>query len=120
MMVHDELLEHYKFPRHRGIVAHPDFSIALYNQSCGDRVCVTGRIEQGCLIDCAFQGEGCVLSQAAASILMEYAHGKLVSEVRAITAECMQAMVGVQVGPTRLRCLLLVLDALQKATGEVR
>ncbi|MDQ5890902.1 MAG: nitrogen fixation protein NifU [Candidatus Dependentiae bacterium] len=115
MLVHDELLDHYKFPRHRGVIENPHFSAALVNQSCGDRISVAGRIVDGRVIACGFQGEGCVLSQAAASMLMEHLHGLSVSKIATINAQYMQERIGVAVGPTRLRCVLLALEALRIA-----
>ncbi|MDQ5941048.1 MAG: nitrogen fixation protein NifU [Candidatus Dependentiae bacterium] len=115
MLVHDELIDHYKFPRHRGEIKEPHFTAALLNQSCGDRISITGRMADGVIVSCAFQGEGCVLSQAAASMLMEYIHAKSPADIAAIDAAYMQARVGVAVGPTRLRCVLLALETLRKA-----
>ncbi len=118
LLVHDELLDHYKFPRHRTVIKSPHFSASLFNQSCGDRVSVAGRMSDGIIVSCGFQGEGCVLSQASASILMEYIHGLDVSVVKKLTATFMQERIGITVGPTRLRCILLVLEAVLKALAE--
>ena len=118
MLVHDELLDHYKFPRFRSVIANPHFSVSLLNQSCGDRISVSGRISDGVIVSCGFQGEGCVLSQAAASLLMEHIHGIELSEACKLDAAFMQQRIGITVGPTRLRCVLLALEALQKALAE--
>ncbi|MEI7580511.1 MAG: iron-sulfur cluster assembly scaffold protein [bacterium] len=115
MLVHDELLDHYKFPRYRKVIENPHFSALTFNQSCGDRISIAGRISDGVIITCGFQGEGCVLSQAAASVLMEHIHGSEVAEVRKITAAFMQERIGIVVGPTRLRCVLLALETLMQA-----
>ncbi len=120
LLVHDELLDHYKFPRHRVVIQNPHFSAALLNQSCGDRVTVAGRVSDGVVVACGFQGEGCVLSQAAASMLMDHIHGSELSAVKSLDAAYIQELVGVTVGPTRLRCVLLALEALRMGLAQVR
>jgi nitrogen fixation NifU-like protein len=119
LLVHDELLDHYKFPRYRLVIQNPHFSAALLNQSCGDRVTVAGRIVDGVVVACGFQGEGCVLSQAAASMLMEHIHGAELNIVRTVDAAYLQERIGVIVGPTRLRCVLLALEALRLGLGQI-
>jgi len=119
LLVHDELLDHYKFPQYRLVIQNPHFSAALLNQSCGDRVTVAGRIVDGVVVACGFQGEGCVLSQAAASMLMEHIHGAELSVVRAVDAAYLQERIGVTVGPTRLRCVLLALEALRVGLAQI-
>ena len=97
----------------------PDFDSGLENPSCGDKIAVTGMIRDGVLTEVAFQGEGCVISQAAASLLLEYAVGKSVVQIRQFDAQFMQELIGILLGPTRLRCALLPLEALQKGVvGE--
>jgi nitrogen fixation NifU-like protein len=115
MLVHDELLDHYKFPRYRKVIENPHFSALTFNQSCGDRISIAGRVSDGIIVACGFQGEGCVLSQAAASLLMEHIHGAQLADVAALTPLFMQERVGITVGPTRLRCVLLALETLQQA-----
>jgi len=117
LLVHDELLDHYKYPRHRGTLAQPTFSVTLINHSCGDRIALTGVVESGSIKTCLFQGEGCVLSQAAASMLMEVIQGLPVAGLKTIDASFMQERIGMTVGPTRLRCVLLALEALRQAVG---
>lgn len=120
MLVHDELLDHYKFPRYRMVIANPHFSASLLNQSCGDRISVAGRISDGVVVSCGFQGEGCVLSQAAASLLMEHIHGAELEAVHKLDAAFMQQRIGITVGPTRLKCVLLALDAVQQALAKAQ
>lgn len=117
-MYHDLLMDHYHNPRHHGAVAHPSFSTGQYNPSCGDAIALTGIIADGILVDIAFQGKGCVISQAAASMLCAYAIGKPLAELTTLDADFMLKLIGIPLGPTRLRCALLVLYALKQAIGE--
>jgi nitrogen fixation NifU-like protein len=116
-MYHDQLMDHYHNPRHHGSIASPTFSTGQYNPSCGDAVALTGIVKDGILADIAFQGKGCVISQAAASMLCAYACGKSVAEIAQLDAEFMLNLVGIPLGPTRLRCALLVLYALKQGIG---
>jgi len=109
------LLDHFKNPRHqdRGQIEQPSFTILESNPLCGDVVQVRGLIVDGRLIQVVFSGTGCVISQGIASILLEKYTGKTVSEVLALNAEDMLNLIGMELGPNRLKCALLALIALQ-------
>ncbi|HEX2978203.1 MAG TPA: iron-sulfur cluster assembly scaffold protein [Candidatus Babeliales bacterium] len=108
------LLEHYRQPRNRGELAHADFSSGMHNPSCGDSVSFQGLVVQKHLVKLMFTGQGCVISQAAASMLSELAEQKKIDEVMALDASAIGTMIGMELGPTRLKCALLPLEALQK------
>ena len=109
----EKLLEHYHHPRNVGTIKEPDFSSIEYNHSCGDQVQMEGHIKNGIITDMAFIGSGCILSQAAASMLTDACKGKTIEQLLALDKEFIQAMIGMSLGPTRLRCALLPLYALQ-------
>lgn len=112
-LYHQELIDHYRYPRHRGTLASSDFSSESHNPSCGDKtswqVCVTQEV----ITHIAFEGSGCVISQGAASMLAELSLGKTLTAVSEFTKDTMLSLVGMELGPTRLRCALLPLEALQ-------
>ncbi len=108
------VLDHYEHPRHKGAVHNPDFSSGIHNPSCGDSVLVQGRIQDGILVESKFDAQGCVISCAAASLLLEKAVGQTVEKVCAYTPQTMLDLVQIPLGPTRLRCALLALEALQQ------
>ena len=110
---HEFLLEHYNHARTRGTLESPDFSSGVHNPSCGDSVIVQGLVSKNIVTVCKFQATGCVISGAAASLLMEKAQGQTVETIYAYTAQTMLDLVKLPLGPTRLRCALLVLEALQ-------
>lgn len=112
-MYHDILLDHYNHPRTKGAVDAPDFSSGVQNPSCGDSVVIQGKINDGYITVCGFQAQGCVISCATASLLTEKVQGKSVQEVMEYTAQTMLDLVQLTLGPTRLRCALLALEALQ-------
>ena len=67
----------------------------------------------------AFDGEGCILSMAAASMLTEHIQGRSLLELKALSDEDMLALVGVELGPVRVKCALLPLRALEAALKGV-
>lgn len=109
------LLDHYKNPRNYGKVPEPSGSITENNPVCGDTVHISFTIESGRLKEVRFIGQGCSVSQAAASILTEYATGRAVEEVMSLNDGDFLAMIGFPLGPNREKCALLSLNALKKA-----
>lgn len=114
----ERILDYYRNPRHRGKLESPDFSSGMANPSCGDAVCLQGTIKGERVELCVFEGKGCVISQAAASMLCEQAIGKTITEIESMDAAFMQSLIGMQLGPTRLKCALLALEALKKGVSE--
>ena len=114
----DALIDHYRNPRNRGILEHPDFQSGEDNPSCGDSVSMYGQVQNGKLVAVSFQGSGCVISQAAASMLTQKVLGMNLHEIMKIDAAFMRQLVAIELGPTRVRCALLALEALQKGVRE--
>jgi nitrogen fixation NifU-like protein len=114
----DALIDHYRNPRNQGILEHPDFTSGEDNPSCGDSVNMYGQVQNGTLVAVSFQGTGCVISQAAASMLTQKVLGMDLHEIMKIDAAFMRQLVGIELGPTRVRCALLALEALQKGIRE--
>ncbi len=114
----DVLLDHYRNPRNRGVLEHADFESGEDNPSCGDSVNIYGQVKDGRLEAVSFQGTGCVISQAAASMLTQRVLGMDLHEIMKLDADFMRQLVGITLGPTRVRCALLALEALQKGVQE--
>ncbi len=119
-MYQEALMDHYRNPRNRGTLALPDFSSGMANPSCGDAVSLHGILTHGVIEVCLFEGKGCVISQATASLLTEKVRGKTIAEVATLNADAMQTLIGMQLGPTRLKCALLPLEALKNGLQKVR
>ncbi len=110
------ILDYYKHPRyHREVTGSTNHGEAS-NPLCGDRIEFWLKLDGGKVAEVGWGGEGCVLSQAAASMLAESLHSKTLAEVQRVSKDDLLAMVAVTLGPNRLKCVLLPLDALQKAT----
>lgn len=110
----ENLLEHYHHPRNVGHLDGHDFASTEQNPSCGDQIHIEGRIKDGVITELAFVGSGCILSQAVASMVTESCTGKTIEQVVAFDKDFVVGLIGTHVGPTRLRCALLSLSALQQ------
>ena len=119
-MLHEELIEHFKYPHNRKRITDPTFTTESYNPSCGDRVIMDGIVTNRVLTDVGFNASGCVISQATASILTEYCKGKQITDVLSLTKDDILGMVNIPLGPTRLKCALISLEVLQKGILETK
>lgn len=112
-MYHELILDHYKNPRNWGILDPADISHEEKNPLCGDRLRLTLRLKDGKIAEVGWSGEGCAISQASASMLGEILIGKTLEEARAITKEDILELIGIPLGPVRLKCALLSLKVLK-------
>jgi nitrogen fixation NifU-like protein len=113
-----ELLDHYRFPRYKGRLVQPDFSSDQHNPSCGDLVAFEAKLANGHFVEIAFDGTGCVISQATASMIAQLVKEKPIMFVTELRAADVIALIGMELGPTRLKCALLSLYALQQGLSN--
>lgn len=114
----DYLLDHSQSPYHRGHCPGCTHRSRLANPACGDEVELTLRIEGDRICAVWFTGRGCVVSQAAASILAEAVEGLTMSEASSIDDERMLALFRAPLTTGRRTCCLLALWTLHSALGE--
>ena len=112
------LMDHYKNPRNRGHVSHYSFIAEQRNSSCGDEIVCSGIIAHDILQDIRFEGKGCVISQATASLLSERVKGRSVQDICLINKDDLSTMIGMQLGPVRMQCALLSLIALSDGINK--
>ncbi len=117
-LAQEELRDHYKFPRNKKIISPADFTSSHLNRSCGDVVTITGTITNDVITDIGFDGSGCIISQAAASMLTEMVLHKSVEAAKKITPNDVTKMIGIPLGPNRLKCALLALTVLQQSLAR--
>jgi nitrogen fixation NifU-like protein len=112
----DHVMDHYEDPYHRGDLTGKTHSGNGKNPLCGDVVSVELEIDDSGLVKQAyFRGEGCCISQASASMLMEAVEGKTVEQVKAMEAAEMLKLFGPKLTPNRQKCCLLPWRVLQTA-----
>jgi nitrogen fixation protein NifU and related proteins len=109
----EAILDHSKHPRHLGTLEDADYTYEDANPLCGDRVRVDVKVKDGRIADVAFSGHGCAISQAATSMLCEKVVGMTLEDVRKLTREDVLDMLGIELGPVRLKCALLGLKTLK-------
>ena len=111
----ENILDHYENPHNRGRIEHPTLEFRDLNPLCGDEVCIQARLdEQNCLAEVCFDGKGCVISLAAASMLMEAVEGKALAEVKKMDRQAMLDLLGIPLTAMRVKCAMLALRALEK------
>src|SRR3954452_4873601 len=111
----DYILEHYKQPRNFGDLEPHDLEFHDHNPLCGDELGVHIAVEDGKITDMRFHGQGCAISQAAASIASEELIGRPLDEVAGLDANWMIDLLGIEISPTRRKCALLNLKVLRGA-----
>lgn len=108
------IIEHYKNPSHRGKLDPNDISFADNNPLCGDHIQIDLRVgADGLVTDARFDGHGCAISQASADLLVEFIIGKPLDDVKKLNKESVLELLGIDLGPVRLKCALLSLKVLK-------
>ena len=111
----DFILDHYRNPRNAGTLASPDATFEDNNPMCGDKIRMDVQLHDGVVSDIKFQGRGCAISQASASLLTEAVKGKSLAEISKIGKEDVLQNLGIAISAARLRCALLGLKVLKQA-----
>ena len=118
----DFLVERARSQVHRGRVADADVVVPGGNPGCGDVVTISLRVDRGSdrIEELRFEGEGCTISQAAASVVAEMAQGEPLAEVEAMEYDRMIDALGRGVVQGRPRCATLALSTLKSAVRAYR
>jgi nitrogen fixation protein NifU and related proteins len=113
----DYILDHYKNPRNFGTLDPHDRDFHDHNPLCGDELGVDLRLEDGRIEDLRFHGQGCAISQAAASIASEELIGMELEEAAALPADWIIDLLGIEITPARRKCALLALKVMRGAAS---
>lgn len=115
------LLDHYENPRNRGKLADADVVLGGGNPGCGDVVTIYLKVDdQDRIAAVTFEGEGCTISQAGASVVTELVTGKPLSEIEAMDLNAIIDELGRDVVISRTRCATLGLGTVKGAIAEYR
>lgn len=130
------IMDHYKNPRNRGVIEDDVLTVNMNNPTCGDRIQLQLNVEDGKISDAKFEGEGCSISLASASMMTEAIKGLPVQEALQLSnmfSDMMlgkeydagdvdlgdiEALQGVTKFPARIKCATLAWKAMEKAIGE--
>jgi nitrogen fixation NifU-like protein len=129
------ILDHNASPRNYHAMADATGSAEGYNPLCGDQVKVFVRVEDGVVRDASFQGSGCAISRASASLMTAAVKGKPVAEAERLFARFhalltgaanpegagvgkLAVLAGVKDYPTRVKCATLAWHALRQALSQ--
>lgn len=121
LIYHELILELYRHPLNKKKLDDVTFHHKEFNPLCGDEVELFIKTDEHDMItDISFQGQGCTLSQASASILTEMSKKKTLSEAQKITTEIILQKLGLEkLNPTRLRCIGISVQALQNISPAI-
>ncbi len=115
------IIERYKDPYYRGELDPHDISFEDENPLCGDHIRIDLRVNEHQIVkEVAFSGHGCAISQASADLLVESIIGKTLDEVKALKKQDVLDLIGIDLGPVRLKCALLPLKVLKAGVYGVR
>lgn len=124
------IMDHYKNPRNKGVL-EDSVTVDMNNPTCGDRIHLTMKIEDGKVVDAKFEGEGCSISMSSASMMTNAIKGQTIEnalKLSKIFSDMMQgkdydddldlgdieALQGVSKFPARIKCATLAWKALEK------
>ena len=108
------IIDRYKNPLYRGELDPHDISFEDDNPLCGDHIRIDLRVDENERVsEAVFDGRGCAISQASADLLIESIQGKTLEEIRALSKGDLLDLLGIELGPVRLKCALLSLKVLK-------
>jgi nitrogen fixation NifU-like protein len=110
------ILEHYKHPHNHGSLEHADMEAHDLNPLCGDELTFQIALdEDGRVKDVAFDGHGCAISQASASMLSDELRGMTTEELLKLDRNTVLDLLGIDISATRMKCAMLSVKVVKSA-----
>ncbi len=119
-MYQENILDHYKHPRHKRTLTRCTFQHHEVNPVCGDMLTFYVDVTNGMIKDISFSGHGCAISQASASLLAEYLYGKSVLALEKLKPEVVYGLLGITISPGRVKCAMLSFVTVTRAYENYR
>lgn len=107
------ILDHYQHPHNHGEIPGADISYEDSNPLCGDKIRIDLKLQGNIVADVKFNGKGCAISQASASLLTDELIGKSLDEIKKMDKQFILDLLGIPLGPTRIKCALLPLKVIK-------
>ena len=114
----ENILDHYKHPHNKGSIEDAEIKSTENNPLCGDVITVNLKLNELKVEDIKFSGNGCAISQSAASMLTDEIKGKILEDVKKITRKDIVNLLGIDVGPVRIKCAVLGLVAIKEGINK--
>ena len=115
----ENILDHYKNPRNAGHLEAPTATAEGVNPLCGDELAIELKVEDGVVTDVRYNGRGCAISQAAASMLSDTIKGRRVGDLAGVGKDDVLEELGIPLTPIRLKCAMLSVGVLKVALNQV-
>lgn len=110
----EQIIDRYKNPSYKGTLEPNDITFEDANPLCGDVIRIDLRVDDhNRVVEATYDGQGCAISQASADLLVETIIGKTIEEVKELSKDDILEMLGIELGPVRLKCALLGLKVLK-------
>ncbi|MBI2583751.1 MAG: SUF system NifU family Fe-S cluster assembly protein [Candidatus Aenigmarchaeota archaeon] len=106
-MYREIILDYYRNPRNKGKAEHAEIGAKDVNTLCGDVIEITARVDNGKIAEIKFDGKGCAISQASASMLTELVEGKKIEEAAKMQKQELLDALGIELSASRIKCALL-------------
>lgn len=107
------ILDHYQHPHNHGEIPSADISYEDSNPLCGDKIRIDIKLKNDIVEDVKFNGKGCAISQASASMLTDELIGKSLDDIKKLDKKFVLDMLGIPLGPSRIKCALLPLKVVK-------
>lgn len=129
------IMDHYKTPRNKGVIEESSVTVDMNNPTCGDVIHLTMQVEEGIVQNAKFEGEGCSISMASASMMTQLIKGKSVEDALSLADTIsnimlgnkyddsidlgdIEALSGVSKFPARIKCATLAWKAMEQGVGN--
>jgi nitrogen fixation NifU-like protein len=114
------ILDHYQHPHNHGDIPDADISYEDSNPLCGDKIRIDIKLKGNVVADVKFNGKGCAISQASASMLTDELIGKSLDDIKKMDKQFILDLLGIPLGPSRIKCALLPLKVIKAGVYGIK
>ena len=109
----ENILDHYNYPRNKGKLSEPDIFAKDSNPLCGDVIEFSINMDDSKVKEVKFDGKGCAICLATASMLTDFIHGKKSDEILKMEKNDLLRLLQIELSPNRLKCALLPMEVMK-------